>query len=261
MPFDTLGYYYFYQIPEGKYIVKAEPMKESEYYGILMPTYYGNSFHWEDANIINLNNTSWEYDIALHKAIGVVSGSGSISGRVEFVLEGKAHSGIFAEGVNIYLCDLNNNMLTCHYTDDVGEFIFNAINIDNYMIYPEVTGVSNEPVPIELTIENPVVENLEIVVTQNGINYSFPGSESDYQFIGMPYPNPARDRITVPVFKSDSRFIVEIFDSFGQKILDYKYEGISDKIVLPIDELTIGYYTIVFSTIEKRVIRKLIVSN
>ena len=219
MPFDTLGYYYFYQVPSAKYVVKAEPMKESEYYGVLLPTYFGNSLFWEDAEIVELNTTSWEYDIALDKSDGVVKGTGSISGRVEYVFGGKSHSGLFAEGVNIYLIDEFDNMLTCHYSNETGEFDFSQIELSKYFLYPEETGITSEPLPIELTNDNPVAENIEISIIANGINYVIPGSTMTDNLIGIPYPNPAVNEISIPIDSDlNSEIIIEIFDTFGRLV-------------------------------------------
>ena len=60
---DTLGYFYFYQVPEGQYIVKVNLDPESEYYYDYMPTYYGDVSEWEDAEMIELHEDYYQYTI------------------------------------------------------------------------------------------------------------------------------------------------------------------------------------------------------
>ncbi len=262
MPFDTLGYYYFYQIPEGKYVIKAEPMKDSEYYGALLPTYFGNSLHWQSASVVQLSNTSWEYDIALEKAMGVIKGSGGISGRVEYVMGSKAHGGMFAEGVNIYLIDKFENKLTCHYSNETGEFDFNDIELNEYLLYPEVTGVECEPLPIELTDDNPVAENIEISILSAGINYIVPGGNVAENLLGTPYPNPAVNSISIKVrSQNNSRILLEVYDSYGRLVHQRSIDGYSDTYIMDVSDFSRGYYTIKASADGHSTSKQLIIAK
>lgn len=263
MAFDTLGYFYFYQIPEGNYVIKAEPMKESEYYSVLLPTYFGNTLHWQDANIIEVKNTSWEYNIALKKSMGVASGTGSISGRIEFVSGGKSHLGLFAEGVNIYLRDMNNNMLSCHYSDETGGFEFDDVIIERYQIYPEITGVTTTPLDIELTPETPVAENIQIIVTQNGISYITQENESLANFVGNPHPNPVKDLLTLPISKNGKSSFnsIKIVDNIGRIIYKKPVINLSNELEVEVSDFDNGIYTIVLSNENSTVVRKFIVAR
>ena len=79
---DTLGYYYFYQVPDGEYCVKAQPDKRSSAYGNMIPTYYGNEPYWQKADVVNHAQTNWEYDINLVESKKSGSGPGELSGKV-----------------------------------------------------------------------------------------------------------------------------------------------------------------------------------
>ncbi|MBC8320122.1 MAG: T9SS type A sorting domain-containing protein [Bacteroidetes bacterium] len=218
--FDTLGYYYFYQVPEGDYLVKVEPMRESEYYGILLPTYYGDKLFWDKALTIHLTNTCWEYNINLAYSDGVLTGSGSISGNVEYVNQPRSPLDYSAVGVNMYLFDDSENVLTCHYTDVNGDFFFNLIELNTYWLYPEVTGVLAEEISVELTPETPSINNIEISIQSNSISYVIPGEEMNPgEIVGLPYPNPVSGTLNIPLqTNSGDRISVEIFDIYGHKV-------------------------------------------
>lgn len=244
--FDTLGYYYFYQVPEGNYVVKAEPMKESEYYSILLPTYYGNTMFWEKADLIDLKNTAWEYNIKLEKSSGLMGGTGGISGNVKYINSGRTFNDYSAKGVNIYLIDEDDNLLTCHYTDDEGDFWFDLIELNKYWIYPEITGISAERIMVELTTEDPVVSDIEIDILSNSISYVFPSDDPQLQIVGQPYPNPALEVVNIPVSTTSAMNIsFEVYDSFGHLIIAGQSQtGLQDSFTFSASELSPGMYFI-----------------
>lgn len=244
--FDTLGYYYFYQVPEGNYIVKAEPMKESEYYGTLLPTYYGNCMYWEDAQLINLKNTSWEYNIKLDKSQGLLGGTGGIGGNVNYINSGRIFNDYSAKGVNIYLLDENDNILTCRYSDNIGDFWFDFIDIDTYWLYPEITGISADHIKVELTNEVPVVNDIRINILTSSISYVLPNESDSYNTVGQPYPNPVSGTFSIPlssVYGKDISY--EIYDSFGNMVSSQKLSStFEDGYNVSVSNLKSGMYTI-----------------
>jgi len=62
---DTLGYYLFFPLTEAEFYTKAEPTPNSAYYDDFLPTYYGDATHWEDAEMISLNQNVFNADINL----------------------------------------------------------------------------------------------------------------------------------------------------------------------------------------------------
>lgn len=221
MTFDTLGYYYFFHIPKGDYVVKVEPSHESAYYGELMPTYFGEQLYWENAETINLLQTNWECNIKLQESHGIFSGGGSLSGKVEYINLPYAPMEFLAEGVHIYLLDDSNNLLTCHYSDKSGDFSFELIELNNYWLYPEIAGIHSDKIKVELSPETPIIENIEIFIDPFGIDYIIPGDEAGLnEIVGLPYPNPVSETLNLPVSMThDDKMLVEIFDMYGNKIL------------------------------------------
>lgn len=220
MTFDTLGYYYFFHIPKGDYVVKVEPSHESAYYGQLMPTYFGEQLFWEDAETIQLAQTNWECDIKLQESHGVFSGGGSLSGKVEYINLPYAPEEFLAEGVHIYLLDDSNNLLTCNYSDNIGDFSFELIELNTYWLYPEIAGLHADKIKVELTPETPSIDNIEILIDPYGIDYIIPGEDAGlYEIVGLPYPNPVSGTLNLPVFSTpDGKMSVEIFDVYGNEI-------------------------------------------
>ena len=218
MAFDTLGYYYFYQIPVGNYIVKAEPMYQSGFYGKLLPTYFGKTLYWEEAEIIPIISTSWEYNINLEHVESYSSGNGNINGNVEYVGPDKYLNGYSAKGVNLHLFDENDNLITCRYSDDYGDFSFDYIELNTYWIYPEVTGIPSNRTRVELTPETPTVSNIEINLLHSSIS-SIINESAENEIVGLPFPNPSAGKLSIPVTIDGSSIIsYEIYNILGDFI-------------------------------------------
>lgn len=244
--FDTLGYYYFYHVPEGEYVVKIEPRRESQYYGVLLPTYYGDEFFWQDAQLITLNSTSWEYDIKLDIASNISMGNGKIAGNVKFINASK-NSGLddVAEGVQIYLFDKSNNLLTYRYSSSRGLFDFADLVLDGYYIYPEVTGVTSEKEFVQLTPLSPEISNIEISIDVNNVSAIIPGTVITANLISDPYPNPASDKISVSIDENiTGEVFLEIYSISGQKLTDIEYDSNVNNIEIPVSSFKNGTYIV-----------------
>jgi len=241
--FDTLGYYFFYQIPKGRYIVKVEPLCESQYYGELLPTYYGDCLFWEESKTIDLNSTCWEYDVKLVHAIGNIYGNGKIAGNVIYDDLPLRYSGLSAGGINIYLFDDSDNLLTCHYSDNSGNFSFDFIELNTYWLYPEITGLHVERVKVELTPEIPTIDNIEIIILTNGVSFIVPDGENTLDdIVGFPYPNPATDRLYIPLNTSTSSISYEIYNMFGQLLSSSSTSQINGKYHISLNSINNGSY-------------------
>ncbi len=224
--FDTLGYYYFYHIPKGNYLIKVEPMCESQYYGLLLPTYYGNKLFWADSEIIELKNTSWEYDIKLEHADGLLQGEGSISGNVAYDNLPRTFHDYYARGINIFLLDEMNNKLTCHYSDDIGNFTFDFIELNTYWLYPEITGINAEKIKVELTPETPYVNDIEIKILLSSISYVIPNDDIySGNVVGLPYPNPVSENLSIPLnLAVSNNGFYEVYNMYGQVVISGEIE-------------------------------------
>jgi hypothetical protein len=237
--FDTLGYYFFYHIPSGKYIIKAEPMCQSQYYGTLLPTYFGDKLFWEECETINLTNTSWEYNINLGYSDGFSDGVGRIEGNVVYDILPTSYKNYSAKGVNIYIFDDFDKLLTYRYSDDFGDFNFDQINLNSYKLYPEITGLEADKVIVELTLEQPVVDNIEILIFSNSVSYVIPNQENNInENVGLPYPNPSSETLKIPLNLTNvNNASYEIYNMYGQLIRTSKVEVMNNANVF---EISIG---------------------
>ena len=195
MYFDTLGYYYFYQIPEGNYYVKTQPSINSKYFSTYMPTYYGDNIYWENAKIIEHHTTDWEYDVHLVKGLGIESGGGEISGSVVQTQSFMNYRELSVENVGIILYDVAGSPLTCTYTDNNGLFNLENLPLNTYYIGAEITGVTQKKIRIELTEEKSNYNDIVIDLNTGDITLDVAENRFTNEMLGNPYPNPARSQV------------------------------------------------------------------
>ena len=262
---DTLGFYYFYQIPEGNYITKVCIHTSSSYSELFLPTYYGDEQFWSDADIIILNSINWEYDIHMIQLnVNYNTGEGAINGKITYG-EGD-NKDEPASNVEIILIDELDNSLFYIYSDEEGYFSFNELEYGTYKIYPEVTGVDAVPIFVDINETNPIIENINIVIQTNGISYSINDYYSEYiDNIGKVYPNPATDHANIEVFFKQASIIqISVYNQLGMLVYRSSESKNCGKHIIPIklEHLSKGFYNIQISAIDNaNFIRKLIKVN
>lgn len=199
--FDTLGFYYFPTLIEGDYKVKAFPSTESVNAGKYLPTYYENSLLWTKAKTIKLDVTGWEYDIHMVENFDYGTGAGSIDGVV--ALDGGKTFDM--KDVEIILFNENNQCLTYIKSDEAGSFEFIQLAYGTYQVMAEVPGMFTYPTTITISEENPVIEDISILVYDEEIPFGIGDDITKLAGLGNLYPNPARDHVILPFELKENR--------------------------------------------------------
>lgn len=244
--FDEFGFYYFYQVPEGTYCVKTQPDVSSQFYGDWIPTYYGNSEFWKEAEVIDLNHTDYTYHVNLVKSIGIPPGEGKIAGKITFTSSEKDEINYPSSGVDIYLLDAYNQPLGCQYTVEDNYFSFENLAIGSYWIYPELAGFTLEKQKIQLTNIIPVIQDVEILINTDAVYLIFPDqADLEDNFASAPYPNPATSQISFEFNAKNSKdLILEVVDLNGRVVMTETLNLNSglNKNTIQTSNLTNGFY-------------------
>jgi len=244
---DTLGFYLFYQIPEGKYVVKAQPSSNSQYYGKSLPTYYGNELFWTDAAIIHFSNTCWEYDIHMQSGMEMISGDGILNGNVVFTTPIMSGDDFTAESIDVYLFDEKGNILTSHYSNSEGFFDFNNIATGTYSLYPELTGIKTESQIVVLSEENPNAINLELIVGPLEPDFIFDKNEK-HNFISNVFPNPASSVLNIEFkMEPNNNLDIEIYNLQGRLVLSETEVNVNTFKTIDVGQFKEGTYLLVLS--------------
>lgn len=243
--FDTLGFYIFYQIPVGNYIVKVQPDDLSLFYNNYLPTYYGNEMFWEDAQIIEFTNTSWDKDIYLLPNEGLKNGEGLLEGIVSYSDEAReTFDNTPISNVDLYLMNKHDDVYLSKYSDETGFFDFSNIPVGEYWIYPEVTGIKTKKTLFTLTEDNLEINDIQLVIGPQSPDFIIENIVQK-SLISNLFPNPANDVVYVSL-KEDNKLNLkfELLDLNGRVILRDNLANSNNNYSINTSELKSGFYII-----------------
>ncbi|MCF8368509.1 MAG: T9SS type A sorting domain-containing protein [Bacteroidales bacterium] len=255
-----LGFYYFYQLLEGEYLVKADLHHTSELYNQFMSTYYSNKLHWEEADTIFHYSTNFDYDIELVPNNQVLAGPGNISGEVSFGSDPKSINP--ACYVELILYDSDNHPMDICHSDENGQFSLPNLDLQMYYLYAEVTGKYTVPLFIELDQTNPEIDYVKITIGDYGV-YGSISSGIENSLVSSAsniFPNPALSEININVkanIHSDLNYTV-----YNQQGITEIYGKISPDILsawnLNISDLPSGLYYLRINSDSEEIVRRFI---
>ncbi|MCD4772453.1 MAG: PKD domain-containing protein [Bacteroidales bacterium] len=248
---DTLGYYLFYPFDEGFYYTKVEPTPGSAYFSDYLPTFYGDVVHWEDAVLISLNENIFNADINLVGMAQSNPGTGLIKGQIMY--QGGSRDNTPANNIQIMLANNEGQYVGMIYSNEDGIFEFESLSNGTYTLYAEIMGKSIIPKNFVLSNENPVVEDILMIITETGITFGIDDVQSKYiENISDIYPNPVISTLKIDiVLKESSQIECNIISLTGQylnrQIFDLSY---SNTIELRTGELNPGMYILEIITAD-----------
>lgn len=214
--FDTLGYYHFYLIEAGNYYVKAAINIDDPNNPFFFPTYYPSGLDITEAEVIELNETAWEYDIDLvYNPFTITNGPGKIGGTINQI-GGKP---VLAD-VEVLL--FYESMVPVMHipTNELGQFSFEGLNYGTYIIYPQIAGMITNPIEIIISPLSSEHRNIEISVENGYISSTINEaliSEASFSF----FPNPASSIINIEFITTGNKNIqTRISDISGRVVFE-----------------------------------------
>lgn len=252
---DTLGYYLFHQLIEGKYTTKARLHEESAFYGTYIPTYLGNTLNWAQSQAVVLDHTNWECDIHLIQSEGIPTGSGRIMGQMMYDTAQVSSPLIPAGDVEVVLLGEQGAHITCRVSDLQGDFEFSNMAYGTYQLYPDVAGVTTSPMFITISEDEPVAGGFSLVISEEEVTYLSIGENAEDLFgaSGCIYPNPAYDHVKLSVgLARPAQVRVMVIDASGRCV---QYDGLEMKegdndLNLNVSTLAPGAYHLVLTTAD-----------
>ncbi len=249
-PIDSAGYYFFFDIMEGDYLILAELMQGSTGYGEYLPTYYGDVLYWGDATVISLGEPENPYNINLIPMDSYENGVADITG---IITQGNR---LFGDGtpvtdVEIILLSESNIALDYRYSSEDGKFDFSTLAYGTYKVYAEVPGKSTSPALIILD-ENNQSATIGFEITEGAVHVlSVNEMENPSLTIGEIFPNPVTDQAYIQVSLTEGTQVeINIFNQMGQKVYSemQNLEIGSHKIALNTEGLIRGVFVFSINT-------------
>lgn len=213
--FDTLGYFWFAGVTEGKYFLKTGLLPNSLRFGQYLPAYYGDHLLWTDADTLDIDKDMYNLEVYLVPGNPLSSGGGRISGRL--VLDQATGEPRPVDGGQVILADAEGDPYYCTYSDVSGEFLFDDIPYGEYRVFGEYTGRLSQLAAVFLDVNNPNADSLEVKLYM-----PIPGIEDPMQpgpdGIAV-FPNPAETFLKVRLsLDHPEHILVHICNSMGRVI-------------------------------------------
>jgi PKD repeat protein len=233
---DSAGYYNFWNVGAGTYIILAYPQPDSLGTGIqYLPTYYGDVIFWEQATPIYLGVPLNPYNINLVSFDSIGGGDGTIYGQL--IGGGKS---MLSGGQEVLLLDAFGTPVRITYTDPQGYFSFASLPFGEYKVNPVITGLTTQPAIVDLDATTP---SADVTMTINGNTITGIIERGKAGMIESIYPNPAFDQISVAL-KTQGKVEIQILDASG-RVVWVKNETISASgslLTIPVSDFTPGLY-------------------
>ncbi len=240
---DTLGVYYFFQVPEGKHKVKVLLPRNSTYSQDYAPTYYGDKLKWNQASTINLFQNVSMANVNMH-ALVPSSGNCMINVQVN-----SANPKVPVENTEILLFNANGDLTDYGYADSTGKVSFNDVAKGSVYVYGEVTGLFSTPANVVLNNDYDTVNNLIINIGNTYVTGFLKTGERGKTSFKL-YPNPVEEYLIIEFdSKIKAPLSLEIFDLGGRKISEGKISG-QRRIKLSAETMHKGIYLLKVTDIQ-----------
>jgi len=258
---DTMnGCFHFFSVPAGSYYLMAEVSDNSVYAGQYAPTYYDSTIYWSSAIVIS-SGLYPEFFLHMVPLNLMLPGNGGISGTITQNLK----TSVPVADVEVLLLDQNNQPLAYTRTNASGEYSFGSLAYGDYIVYPEITGVTTIPSPASLSAGSPNA-SINFLLKQGniitGIHHQTPEGIGS---ISPVFPNPPVDNANLTVTATrDELLNLSVINSTGQSIRDFKFNALKgmNTISFTTAGMTPGlYYIKISNTGTGEVLRKFSISH
>lgn len=215
------GDYYFYSVPNGTYIAYAIP--SPFFYSNFTPTYHDSALFWVDATEIIVNNSSvYGVNIYLNQLGGTANGNGTISGTIIFTNPSKTYQNTFNESagnINLYIMDLNDNLLFHTVSNAEGLFEFIDLPYDTYKLYIELAGHTSYPAVFTLDENMSSITNISVEIS-GGTIVILGDDLLETNLSGLRvYPNPVESQLFVELNLDQIQDLsLTIYNAVGQQV-------------------------------------------
>lgn len=225
---DSMGMYYFANVPFGTYLVKAALSPNSSNFSNYMPSYHASSASasgvllWSDASDVVLN-TAFVNNVDINLVAGSnAGGAGFIGGLVS---QGANKTGDPISDINIMVLDENGNPVSYTYSDIDGSFQIDNLANGTYTVYPEVEGRVTTPIDVVITDNSIGTNDIRVVVNTTTVEANIVTSVRNaisHTDVSI-YPNPVLNELNIEINQGTNQAaMIVISDITGKEIMSFQ---------------------------------------
>lgn len=214
--FDTLGYFYFLNVPAGDYLLKAGLKQNSSNFSSYLPGYFEHFSGWIEADTLRITADYFMAHVHMAMLVDLPSGLGNIEGYVVADVPTTVRARI--GNCQVTLGDSLGRPVRCTYTDGTGSFRFDYLPDGNYILTAEYTGLYSDIVQVRIDPVQPVLDNIEVVLHDSPQGIGPAGKPASFDV--SIFPNPASGELNIAI-RSDKVQEIQyrMINALGQTIL------------------------------------------
>ncbi|UPT66012.1 MAG: T9SS type A sorting domain-containing protein [Sphingobacteriales bacterium JAD_PAG50586_3] len=241
--FTADGCYYFDDVANGDYIIKAVLDENNPLVSTTLPTYHSSFDFWFDADKITITSSA----SLANKNIGLITGTnpggpGFISGTVDWA--DTLRASVNFSHSTIVVKDLNGTIIAYTIAQSDGGYVITNLPLGSYTIFADFAGFSGTPGQVTLTTQNQGAENVMLLLGPQTL-----GVKNDNAVTAITaFPNPFADVVNLQIdAKSNTGLMVSIVNAMGQLVSQTAMQVVQGKNTqqLQLGNLPAGIYSIV----------------
>lgn len=258
-------HYDFGDVEAGEYLVKAALLPESDEYENYLPTYYGQSLWWDEAETITIPYQGYGFRDVFMLAGENPGGPGFIGGLISEGANlttngtGNRSNGNPLANISVLLLDKQDNPITHTVSDENGEFYFENLAYGTYKVYVEILGLEQVFQLVTISPENPNVNDIAFEVGENGISTAT-SQLFDTQQLQV-FPNPVKERINLFINSPITmEATIQVTSLVGKNILNHQQsiQAGQQQLQLEVNTLPQGVYILTIQSDKGFVSRKIV---
>lgn len=234
---DANGVFVFSQVPAGEFVLQAIPPEGQD----MMPTYFGDVLHWNDATRLVPGQASNPCNIRFMPSLpAVFTGNGSISGDINQTFTGLG----LMEKIKVLLFDQDYQSMGFTGVTPQGGFHFDGLVNGTYYLYPELAGTGSSFIRVDIT---DLLPEATVVLSFNGNSILDLPERDMTPDAGMIFPNPAATYAAMIVNTAAPTLlntrIIDLCGSLKEEFLFFAQSG-ENRVEIPLSSLAPGVYIV-----------------
>lgn len=237
--------YVMTDLAEANYLIRSVPVGMTD----VVATYYPNSIVWQNAtSITTVAGAPGQYDITPFPSVIANILGITVNGSLGYGPNGFNKTNIvFAEGVEVFLHDVDNNFYAQTVTDANGAYSFADIPDGNYEIMIDIPGYTQmSTYTFTVNSSSSDMSDLDFLIDNNEIFTSgFMGlTDLENQNLAV-YPNPTTGTFSIALGEGMTNFEVSVYNCIGTKVWEQSVENnFAPVFTGNIDEMSSGIYIV-----------------
>lgn len=240
--FTNDGCYFFDDIANGDYIVKAILDENNPLVATTLPSYHTSHEFWTGADIITIASSTPQANINIDMLTGTnPGGPGFISGSVDWA--DTLRAAVDFSNSTVIVKNANGSIVAYTMAQSSGNYTIANLPLGTYNLFADYAGYSGNPKTVTLTTNTPSSNDVSLLLGPALVSVKEENAISGI----VAYPNPFTDMVTLQIdSKINNRLTYNIVNPLGQVVYQsaLQIQPGKNNLELSLGALAQGIYSI-----------------